>query len=73
MYMLHQRTTTAVREGYRGTDLVVIEEQLARARQARAWLEGLTIEPDARAWLVEPVAAVEEALAELVRKRSTTS
>ena len=67
MLMVHQRTTTAVREGYRGADAQIVREQLAEARRARAWLEGLEIDPEVRAWLVEPVAVVEEALAEVVR------
>ena len=71
MYMVHQRTTTAVREGYRDADPAEVERQLAGARQAREWLESLAIEPDARAWLVEPVAAVEEALAEVARRHAT--
>jgi len=67
MYMVHQRTTTAVRDGYRDASTEVLAEQLDRARSARAWLEGLDIEPDVRAWLVEPVAVVEETLAEMAR------
>ena len=69
MYMVHQRTTTAVRDGYAGADLAELERQLTGARAAREWLGALAIDPDVRATLVEPVAAVEEALAETVRRR----
>ena len=70
MYMVQQRVTTAVREGYARADEDELRRELADARAARAWLEGLAIEPDVRAWLVEPIGVVEEALAELVRRRS---
>jgi hypothetical protein len=69
MYMVQQRTTTAVRDGYRSSDGAEVAQQLEEARRARAWLEGLHIEADVRAWLVEPIAAVEEALAEIDRRR----
>ncbi len=68
MYMVHQRTTTAVREGYRDSDAAELERQLEGARQARAWLEGLAIDPEVRAWLVEPIAVIEEALTESHRR-----
>lgn len=67
MYMLQQRTTTAVREGYRGADVTALRDELTEASHARAWLEGLEIDPAVRASLVEPIAAVEEALAEILR------
>ena len=69
MYMVQQRVTTAVREGYARADEDELGRQLAEARGARAWLERLAIEPEVREWLVEPIAAVEEALAEVVRRR----
>ena len=68
MYMVHQRTTTAVRDGYRDAAAADVERQLAEARRTRAWLEGLRIDPQVRAWLVEPIAAVEEAFAEIARQ-----
>ncbi len=68
MYMVQQRATTAVREGYAEADAASVERELAGARAARAWLEGLTIDGEVRAWLVEPIAAVEEALAEAERR-----
>ena len=71
MYMVQQRATTAVREGYRDSDAADLERQLGGAQQARMWLEGLTIDPAVRAWLVEPIAAVEEALAECARRRAS--
>lgn len=64
-YMVMQRYTTAVREGYAGrTD---VAEQHARAQETRRWLESLDIAPGVRAELVEPIRAVEEALADLLR------
>jgi hypothetical protein len=64
-YMVMQRITTAVHEGCAGrTDLA---EQRSQARACREWLESLTIDPTVRAELVEPVRAVEEALADLIR------
>lgn len=64
-YMVMQRVTTAVHTGYAGrTD---VTEELAQARVCRAWLESLSIEPSVRAELLEPIRAVEEALADLDR------
>ena len=71
MYMVHQRSTTAVREGYRDTDAAELGRQLEGARRARAWLEGLAIDPEVRAWLVEPIAVIEEALTECQRRART--
>jgi len=70
MYMVQQRTTTAVREGYGDADAAEVERQLESAHEARAWLEGLAIEAEVRSWLIEPIAAVEEALAEVARRRA---
>lgn len=67
MYMVHQRTTTAVRDAYRGADRAVIERELAESRRSRAWLESLQIDPAVRASLVEPIAILEEAFAEIAR------
>jgi hypothetical protein len=72
MYMVNQRTTTAVREGYRDAAANDVEHQLAEARRTRAWLEGMHIDPDVRAWLVEPIAVVEEAFAEIARRGGGT-
>jgi hypothetical protein len=68
MYMVQQRATTAVREGYRDAGSADIQRQLEGARRARVWLDGLAIDADVRAWLAEPIAAVEEALAEAARR-----
>ena len=68
MLMVHQQTTTAVREGYAGADREALRQELVSARAARAWLERLRIEPAVRSTLVEPIAAVEEALAEQLRR-----
>ena len=69
MLMIQQRTTTAVREGYAEASLADLRRELLSARAARAWLERLTIDPAVRASLVEPIAVVEEALAERIRRR----
>ena len=69
MYMVHQRTTTAVREGYREAAPEDVERQLAEARRTRAWLEILDVDPEVRAWLIEPIAVVEESLAEITRRQ----
>jgi hypothetical protein len=67
-YMIYQRYATAIRDAY-GTagqpdDLRAL---LARAREARAWLESLAIDPTLRASLVEPIAVVEDAFDGLIR------
>ena len=68
MLMVQQRTTTAVREGYAAAGIEEVRRELRQARAARQWLEGLAIEPEVQAVLVEPIAAVEEALAERARR-----
>ncbi len=73
MYMVQQRVTTAVREGYGEAEPAEVQRQLERARATREWLQALAIEPEVRAWLVEPIEAVEEALAETVRRRAATA
>ena len=67
MLMVQQQTTTAVREGYAPADRDEVQQELVSARAARAWLERLHVHPAVRATLVEPIAAVEEALAERIR------
>ena len=66
-YMVHQRLTTAVRDGYRGTERSIVEHHLAEARRTRRWLESLDIDATQRASLTEPIAVVEEAFTELER------
>ena len=68
MYMVQQRITTAVREGYAEADAAELERQLHGARAARTWLEGRAVESSVRASLLEPTEAVEEALAEASRR-----
>lgn len=64
-YMVTQRVTTAVRESYgRRPDAAA---QLDQAGACRTWLESLAIDPAIRAELVEPIRAVEEALADVLR------
>jgi len=70
MYMVNQRNTTAVRDGYRQADRATLERQLTQARQVREWLEALQIDAGVRATLVEPIGAIEEAFAEIVRAKS---
>ena len=67
MYMIHQRLTTAVRVGYRGADVDTLARELAEARRTIGWLERLHVDDATKASLIEPVAVVEEALAESVR------
>lgn len=66
-HMLFQRITTAVREGYIGRDDA--ERQLAAATAWRSWAEGLAVDATTRAALVEPIAAVEDGLREVLRRR----
>ena len=68
-YMGMQRYTTAIREGY--ADRTDVSEQLANAAECRVWLESLAIDPAIRAELIEPIRAVEEALADLERSPGT--
>ena len=70
MYMVQQRVTTAVREGYAAADSAEVAAALGGAHAAREWLKALAIEPAVRAWLLEPIEAVEEALAETSRRRT---
>jgi hypothetical protein len=64
-FMLMQRLTTAVLDGYRDADDVSAELEAARAH--RVWLESLTIDGRVRAGLVEQAVAVEEAFERLGR------
>lgn len=72
MYMVHQRLTTAVRTGYRGAGADTLARELAEARRTISWLEGLHVDDATKASLIEPVAVIEEALAETVRISSRT-
>jgi hypothetical protein len=64
-FMLMQRLTTAVLEGYQGVD--VTEERQA-ARGHREWLESLQIDDSVKASLVEQAHAIEEAFDRLARR-----
>ena len=68
MLMVQQRTTTAVREGYAAADADEVRKALDGARAARTWIADLAVEAEVRATLEEPIAAVEEALAERLRR-----
>ena len=70
MYMVQQRVTTAVREGYAAAESAELAAALDGAHAARESLQALAIEPEVRAWLLEPIEAVEEALAETSRRRT---
>ena len=72
MYMVQQRVTTAVREGYGDASIAELERELAQARAARAWMAGMRLPADVRASLDEPIAAIEEALAERARLKRIT-
>lgn len=65
-YMVQQRIVSAIREAY--ADRPDRDRHLAAAKGCREWLESLAVEPGLRASLVEPIAAVEEALAALERE-----
>ncbi len=59
-YMFFQPYTTAVNAAFAGRD--DISEQYAKAKACREWLETLEIDPKLLNPLVEPVAAIEDAL-----------
>lgn len=67
-YMLFQRIAASVREAYSGRPDV--EAQLEAAGAYRRWADSLAVDPGVRAALVEPVAAVEDGLREVLRRRS---
>lgn len=56
-WMIYQRYTTAVIEGYGGRP---VDDHLDAARAHRRWLEGLEIDVGLRASLVEQAKAIEE-------------
>lgn len=64
-YMVMQRYTTAIHEGYGGR--ADVTEQLRTATAFRTWIESLAIDPAIRNELAEPIRAVEDALADLER------
>lgn len=68
-YMIYQQYATAVKLAYAGDESV--NEQYAMARQCREWLASLRIDPKLRDPMVEPVAAIEEALKDLLLEAET--
>lgn len=62
-YMIYQRYTTAIVEGYKESGEVATN--LAKARSHRRWLESLQIEPAVKAALVEQARTIEEAFERL--------
>lgn len=68
-YMVMQRYTSAIHEAYAGKP--GLAGQVAQAAACRAWLESLAIDPAVRAELVEPIHAIEEAFADLLRAPRT--
>lgn len=71
-YMVHARARTAIRNAYRDGAPDEIEAQLAQARMALDWVGRLDIDPTVRAALIEPIAVVEEAFAEIARHHGGT-
>lgn len=68
-YMVMQRYTTAIHEGYAGrTDLL---HQLTKATELREWVASLEVPAPLRAELAEPIRAIEEAFEDLVRSPQT--
>ena len=64
-YMVMQRVITAVRQGYADRDDAADQQALARA--CKAWLASLAIDPTVRNELLEPISAIEGALADILR------
>lgn len=62
-YMVFQRYTTAVLDGYAGRP--DIAENLEAARSCREWLQSLEIDPQIRAALVEQAQTLEDAFERL--------
>ena len=62
-YMVYQPYATAVKEGYRGR--ADVSDELARARDFRAWLEGLQIDDAIRGELVQQARALERGFEQL--------
>lgn len=69
-HMFFQRIATAVREAYTGRDDV--ERRLEEAGTFRRWADGLAIDATTRASLTEPIAAVEDGLREVLRRRTSS-
>jgi hypothetical protein len=75
-YMVYQRVATAIHDAYgpfgepSGTGYAArtanLQTQLDMARQARTWLESLSVEPTLLASIVEPIAVIEDAFRALV-------
>jgi hypothetical protein len=65
-YMVMQQVTSAVRSAYAGSPQ--LETHRSAAAEARAWIESLALDPGLRNALREPIAALEEAFAALIRE-----
>jgi hypothetical protein len=65
-FMLMQRITTAVLDGYEASEDVAGHVEAARSH--RAWLESLAIDDGVRLGLVEQARALEEAFERLQRR-----
>ena len=63
-YMIYQQYKTAVKQAYAGDESIA--ELYASAKACREWLASLRIDPNLRDPMVEPVAAIEEALQDLL-------
>ncbi len=67
-HMVYQQLASAIRRAYaRGASRRELETQLAQARSARAWIDGLRIDPALRASVAEPLVTIEESLERLLR------
>ena len=63
-YMIYQQYTTAIKQAYAGDPAVA--ELHAQAQAYRAWLANLQLEPRLLDPLLEPIAAIKEALQDLL-------
>jgi hypothetical protein len=69
-YMIYQQYKTAIKEAYDGAPEV--ETLHVQAQAYRAWLASLRLEPRLLDPLVEPIAAIEEALKDLLPSPTQT-
>ena len=67
-YMIYQQYKTAIKEAYADHD--DLAGQIEAAKSYREWLESLQIDPKLSGPLVEPIAAIEQALIDLQRAQN---
>lgn len=63
-YMIYQQYITAIKNAYHGD--ASVPELYEQAKSCREWLASLKIDQKLRDPMVEPVAAIEEALKDLL-------